>query len=125
MAIHLDTWPIRARCPGCGEICSHKVLFVSSDGSVKRLRCKSCGHEWTFERKRDDHVQRSEAERRAKRLKREVRTCPWCGREFVPKRNAIWCSSDCRVRGQRHYASAIAGLIAQTEQLERKMREVS
>jgi len=124
MAIRLGPWPVRARCPGCGELCSHKVLSRDEDG--KRLRCQSCGHEWALAPKRDPRVAAtSEAERRKARKKREVRTCPWCGREFVPVRNAIWCSKDCRDRGRRHHASAIAGLIAQTELLDAKMREVT
>lgn len=122
----IDPWPLHARCPGCGEVCSHGVLRVDADGT-RHLRCKECGHEWSRERSRNLRVaSTSEAERRKPKAKREVRTCPWCGREFVPVRDTqVWCSADCRDRGRRHHTSAIAGLIAQTEQLERKMREVT
>ena len=126
MAIELGAWPIHARCPGCGEVCSHKVLSVGANGRTKRVRCQSCGHGWTWERRQTLRVAAtSEAERRKPQPKREVRTCPWCGRVFVPVRNAVWCSKDCRDRGRRHHTSAIAGLIAQTERLEREMREVT
>ena len=122
--ISLGRWPVRAYCPGCGELCSHQALTRELDGR-SRLRCKGCGHEWTWQPK-PKAVELSSAERMAAKpaREREVRTCPWCGREFVPVRNAVWCSADCRTRGQRHQASAIAGLIAQTERLEREMREV-
>lgn len=123
--IRLEPFPVRTYCPACGELCSHKVLGVDEGG--KRLRCKECGHEWRWTRKSDLRVAAtSEAERRKPKPKREVRTCPWCGREFVPVRGTqVWCSADCRDRGRRHHVSAIAGLIAQTELLERKMREVT
>lgn len=124
--IELGAWPIHARCPGCGEVTHHRVLSVGADGRSKRVRCQSCGHEWALAPRRDPRVAAtSEAERRKARKKREVRTCPWCGREFVPVRNAIWCSKYCRDRGRRHHASAIAGLIAQTELLDAKMREMT
>lgn len=126
MAIRLEAWPIHATCPSCGEVCSHKVLSVGADGRTKRVRCQSCGLEWTWERKANLRVAAtSEAERRKPKPKRETRVCPWCGREFVPVRNAVWCSKDCRDRGRRHHVSALAGLIAQTELLERKMREAT
>lgn len=122
--VRLGPWPLRARCPGCGEVTSHAALRVDADGT-RHLRCKACGHEWSRERSRDLRVAAtSEAERMRERPRREARTCPWCGREFVPVRNAVWCSADCRTRGRRHQVSAIAGLIAQTERLEREMREV-
>lgn len=125
--IRLERWPVRAHCPGCGELCSHGVLRVDADGT-RHLRCKECGHEWSRERPRNLRVAAtSSAERMAAkpREEREVRTCPWCGREFVPvRRSQVWCSAHCRDHGRRHHTSAIAGLIAQTEQLERQMREV-
>ena len=125
--IELGAWPINARCPGCGEVTHHRVLSVGADGRTKRVRCQSCGREWTWERRANLRVAAtSEAERRKPKPKREVRTCPWCGREFVPVRGTqVWCSADCRDRGRRHHTSAIAGLIAQTKQLERKMREAT
>lgn len=123
--IRLGRWPVRAHCPGCGELCSHGVLRVDADGT-RHLRCKGCGHEWTWQPK-PKAVELSSAERMAAKpvKEREVRTCPWCGREFVPvRRSQVWCSAHCRDHGRRHHTSAIAGLIAQTEQLERQMREV-
>lgn len=123
--ISLGRWPVRACCPGCGVLCSHQVLTRELDGT-KRLRCKECGHEWTWQPK-PKAVELSSAERMAAKpaREREVRTCPWCGREFVPvRRSQVWCSAHCRDHGRRHQMSAIAGLIAQTERLEREMREV-
>jgi hypothetical protein len=124
MGIHMDPFPVRAYCPSCGELCSHAVLGRDEGG--RRLRCKGCGHEWRWTRRYEPRVAAtSEAERRKPKPKREVRTCPWCGREFVPRRNAIWCSRRCRDHGRRHHMSAIAGLIAQTELLDAKLREVT
>ena len=119
--VRMDPWPLHARCPGCGEVTSHAALRVDADGT-RHLRCKACGHEW--ERGRAQARTRTDAERKERRIERETRTCPWCGRRFVPVRNAIWCSADCRTRGRRHQLSAVAALIAQTEQLEREMLEV-
>jgi len=73
------------------------------------------------QRRERGHVVLSEC--RAARPEREVRTCPWCGREFVPVRDAAWCSRRCREHGMRHQRTAIVGLIARTERLERRMRE--
>ena len=124
MGIRLDPFPIRTRCPACGELCSHRVLGY--DGAAKRLRCQRCGHEWSWASRANPRVAAtSEAERRRPKPKREVRTCPWCGREFVPVRNAIWCSKHCRDHGRRHHTSAIAELMAQTELLDAAMRKVS
>ena len=123
MAVRLDPWPVRARCPRCGEVRSHDTLSKELDGT-KRLRCKECGLEWTW-RPKARAVELAESERRAARPEREVRTCPWCGREFVPVRDAAWCSRRCREHGMRHQRTAIVGLIARTERLERRMREVS
>ena len=122
--ISLEPWPLHARCPGCGEVASHKALRVDANGT-RHLRCKACGHEWERERGKARVAATSEAERRRPRAEREVRTCPWCGREFVPRRDAVWCSDACRDRGRRHHRSAIAGLMAQTARLERRMREVT
>ena len=124
--IKLDAWPVRTYCPSCGKLCSHKVLSRGVDGT-KRLCCKECGHEWVWVPK-ERRIEMAESERRAKRPTREVLTCPWCGREFVPHakaRNVVWCSSYCRKHGQRNQRSAIVGLIAQTKRLERRMREVT
>lgn len=121
--IRFEPFPIRARCGGCGEVTSHKVLAIEDGGNAKRVRCQSCGHEWRWERKRRA-TETSEAERRAPKSRRETRECPWCGREFVPRGDAVWCSARCRERGMRHQRSGIAGLIAQNELLERRMREV-
>ena len=49
--ISLEPWPLHARCPGCGEVASHKALRVDADGT-RHLRCKACGHEWERERGR-------------------------------------------------------------------------
>lgn len=130
MGIRLDPFPIRTRCPACGELCSHRVLGY--DGAAKRLRCQRCGHEWSWAGRANPRVAAtSEAERRARRApkpkqSREPMTCPVCGEGFVPLRDGqVTCSSRCAhvARGRRGAANLL--LIAEeARRIDRRMREV-
>jgi hypothetical protein len=125
--IRLGAWPVRARCPGCGELCSHAVL--SRDLSTRRLRCKSCGIEWSMPTGMVRTAKTSEAERRAKheRPQREPRTCPVCGNEFVPAHDSqVTCSQGCYNRARYHRGAAnLLLLAARARKLDRAMREVT
>jgi len=125
--IRLGPWPVRARCPGCGELCSHAVF--SRDLATRRLRCKACGIEWSMPTGKVRTAKTSEAERRAKheRPQREPRTCPVCGNEFVPAHDSqVTCSQGCYDRARYHRGAAnLLLLAARARKLDRAMREVT
>lgn len=125
--IMLGPWPVRARCPACGEVTSNERLGVMDVG--RRLRCKSCGTEWTWVAG-SRRTQLSEAERMAARQdgeRREPVTCVVCGREFVPRKGGqACCSRQCYERAR--YGGGRSGLLllaAQARKLDAAMREVT
>lgn len=126
--IRLGPWPVRARCPGCGELCSHAVL--SRDLATRRLRCKSCGFEWSMPTGKVRTAKTSEAERRAARKAAHVRepmVCPVCGAEFVPIRDGqVTCSKGCYDRASYHRGAAnLLLLAARARRLDSALREVT
>lgn len=126
--IRLELWPVRARCPGCGELCSHAVL--ARDPDSRRLRCKACGIEWSMPTGKVRTAKTSEAERRAARKAAPVRepmVCPVCGAEFVPTRDGqVTCSKRCYDRARYHRGAAnLLLLAARARKLDRALREVT
>lgn len=126
--IRIDPWPVYTRCPACGELRHHKTLVVGHDRS-RTVRCRGCGHEWTRQAGVARTAKMSEAERRAKheRPQREPRTCPVCGKEFVPARDSqVTCSNGCYERVRYHKGAAnLLLLAAQARELDRRLREVT
>ena len=127
--IRIDPWPVYTRCPACGELRHHQTLVVGHDRS-RTVRCRGCGHEWTRQAGRPQTAKTSEAERTAvrhERPQREPRTCPVCGKEFVPARDSqVTCSNGCYERVRYHMGAANLLLLASRAQaLDRRLREVT
>lgn len=126
--IHIDPCPVYTRCPACGELRHHQTLVVGHDRS-RTVRCRACGHEWTRQAGVAQTAKTSEAERRAKheRPQREPRTCPVCGKEFIPAYDSqVTCSQGCYDRARYHRGAAnLLLLAARARRLERALREVT
>lgn len=126
--IRIDPWPVYTRCPACGELRHHQTLVVGHDRS-RTVRCRACGHEWTRQAGVAQTAKTSEAERRAKheRPQREPRTCPVCGKEFIPAHDSqVTCSQGCYNRARYHRGAAnLLLLAARARELDRAMREVT
>lgn len=117
--MRLDPFPVRARCPQCGEVTSNEKLGGG------RLRCKRCGMEWTYVRA-ERPVELSEAERRKPKVTRDSVPCAMCGRCFVPSRRCQrFCSARCRDHASRDARAGLVLLMSQAEALDAKMREVA
>jgi len=126
--IRIDPWPVYTRCPACGELRHHQTLAVGRDRS-RTVRCRACGHEWTRQAGVARTARTSETERRVQRERprREPRTCPVCGEEFVPVRDAqVTCSNGCydRARNRRGAANLLL-LASKAQELGRRLQEVT